>query len=482
MKALFLGLLPFLFLPTGAEGAFLQLKGAVHVHSRFSTGALSVAELAEQARMEGVDVVILSENLLLRFEYGLFPFRSLLRKRVEESSVLRQGIGRWLESIEAASATFPDLILIPGVEVMPYYYWTGSPLWGNLTLRDAQKNLLVVGLGKREDYLRIPAIGNSRAPSPQWPHLLQAVLGLAFAWLGMILVRTGREHRIWLKRRYRISGWLALGLGGLLLLEAFTAPELHPYRGDLGIGPYQQVIDAVEAAGGMVFWSLPEARDFRQQAFGPLGTITIQTDPHPEALLKSQAYTGFGAVYQDNVTITEPGQQWDQVLLDYTEGRRARPAWGIGELGYHGPPKHLGDVLTVFLVPERSSEAVLEALRSGRFYSVKSHLDYRLVLEDFSIGQGGTGEGVPMGGELQADGNAPLAIHLRIDSSDGREATFALRLIRSGKLLRVLEGKTPFAETLKATAPDYGRSEFFRIELTKPHRLLSNPISVRRRA
>ena len=231
----------------------------------------------------------------------------------------------------------------------------------------------------------------------------------------------------------------------------------------------------------MVFWSYPEARDFRKEAFGPLGPVTIQTKPHPEVLLQSRGFTGFGAVYQDNVTFTEPGGEWDQLLLEYTQGHRARPAWGIGELGYHGPPKGLGDILTVFLVPERSRGTILEALRLGRFYSVQPKPKYRLVLEEFSIGQKETGEWIPMGGEFEAGGEAPLSIRLRIDGSDGRERAFTLRLIRSGRLLRVIQGRTPFAETLEATPPDQGIREFFRIELVKPHRLLSNPIFVRRR-
>jgi len=488
MRALLSGLFMIFVLQGEAESAFLQIKGAFHVHTSFSTGGLSLEEVVEEAQMEGIDSVIFAENFLLRYEYGLFPFRGLFKKVVEEPSVLRRGIGGWLRSIEEAQAKFPDVILIPGVEVVPYYYWTGSLFRRDLTLRDAQKNVLAVGLDKAEDYLEIPAIGNGRALSLRLSHLLKSALGLILVGLGILLVRTEREQKIKLKRflvkvrkRYRIPGWLALGIGALLLLEGFTGLGLDPYQGDLGIEPYQRVINSVEAAGGMVFWSYPEARDFRKEAFGPLGTVTIQTKPHPEVLLQSRGFTGFGAVYQDNVTFTEPGGEWDQLLLEYTQGHRARPAWGIGELGYHGPPKGLGDILTVFLVPERSRGAILEALRLGRFYSVQPKPKYRLVLEEFSIGQKETGEWIPMGGEFEAGGEAPLSIRLRIDASDGRERTFTLRLIRSGRLLRVIQGRTPFSDTLEVAPPHRGMREFFRIELVKPHRLLSNPIFVRRR-
>ncbi|MBI3989053.1 MAG: hypothetical protein HY347_05495, partial [candidate division NC10 bacterium] len=68
-------LLPLIFalcsLPV--EGAFLQEKGAFHVHTTFSTGTLSLEEVIEEARREGIGTVILTDNFLLRFEYGLFP-------------------------------------------------------------------------------------------------------------------------------------------------------------------------------------------------------------------------------------------------------------------------------------------------------------------------------------------------------------------------------------------------------------------------
>lgn len=488
MKTLLCSLLVIGLFQGEAEGNFLQVKGAIHVHTNFSTGSLSLEELVEEAQLKGIDTVIFAENFLLRFEYGLFPFRSLLKRVVEKPSVVRGGIGRWLQSVETAQAKFPTVILIPGVEVVPYYYWTGSLFGRDLTLHDTQKNVLAVGLDKAGDYLRIPVIGNRRVLSLQWPHLLKSALGAALVGLGIFMARAEREQKIRLKRflvkvrkRHRIPAWLTLGFGALFLLDGLTASGFNPYRGDLGIEPYQEVIDAVESRGGMAFWSFPEARDFHQVAFGPLGTVTIRTDPHPNVLRQSQGYTGFGAVYQDNVTFTEQGGEWDQLLLEYTEGRRQRPAWGIGELGYHGPPKRLDEVLTVFLVSERSRKTILDALKSGRFYSIQPKPEYSLVLEDFSIAGNGSSESIPMGGELEA-GNRPLRIRLGIGTSDNREVPFALRLIRSGKLLRVIEGTTPFSDILEEDPPARGQREFFRIELVKPHLLLSNPIFVGREA
>ena len=488
--------------PAPREGAFLQVKGAFHVHTTFSTGALSLEEVIEEARREGIGIVILTDNLLLRFEYGLFPLRGLVKKVVEKPSILQMGVERYLQAIAAAQARFPDVILIPGVEVVPYYYWTGSLFKGDLTQWDAQKNLLVVGLSQPEDYKQIPAIGNGcwildvrcwRLGNPNIQHLtlntlLKLVLAMVAMGGGILLLRMRRAQAIRLKhftlkvqKRYRLPGWIALGIGAILLLEASTSSGLNPYQGSLGIGPYQRIIEFVEAKRGMVFWSFPQARDFNWIELGPLGNVVVRTEPYPEALLQSQGYTGFGALYPDIATFTEPGRQWDQLLLEHTEGRRERPAWGIGELGYHGPPKRFSEALTVFLVPERSGTAILQALKEGRFYSIRPLPDYSLVLENFSIRQEGRKSEVPMGGKLEAEGEGSLLIRLRISASDGREVPFTLRLIRSGNVLSTLQAKTPFEEILKVKPPEGGKQEFFRIEITKPHRLLSNPIFVRRR-
>lgn len=464
-------LLGVLLLAGRAEGAPGQVRGAVHVHTTFSTGVLSLEEVAEEARQQGIGALILADNFLLRFEYGLAPFRSLVRKTVEKPSVRRLGSERWLRAVEAAQARFPDLVLIPGVEVIPYYRWTGSPLPGKLTMWDAQKNLLVVGLSEPDEYAGIPAIGNGGIlPDPV--HVAAALFVIGG---GMVLLNTRRLRARW----RRLPGWVALGGGLLLTLDALLASELHPYRGDLGLAPHQRVIDYAESRGGIALWSFPEARDFGRLEVGGFGTVLVRTEPYPEALAQTEGYTGFGALYPDHVTLAEPGRQWDQLLLEYARGRRPRPAWGFGELGYHGPPKRLGEVQTVFLTPERSQEAILGALRAGRFYAVKPPPDYSLVLDEFSVGQAGRPGWTPMGGERRVEGRAIL-IRLRVSASDGREAPFTLRLIRSGRLLSVLEERTPFETVLETSPPEGQTREFFRVEITTPHRLLSNPIFVRR--
>lgn len=473
---------------TGADAAPAQTKVAFHVHTTWSTGERSLDEVLAEARRRGIGAVVLTENLLVRFEYGLFPLRGVVRKVVEKPSVGRGGIDRYLAAVEAAQRRFPDVTVVPGVEVIPYYYWTGSPFTHDLTMWDAQRNLLVVGLARPEDYATLPAIGHGGSPlSPAvlWRFALAAgVLGGGVALLVLRRERTVRlrHFTVRVRRRYRLGGAAVVLAGLFLLADAFGASQLDPYGGSRGSRPYQALIDAAEARGGLTFWSFPEARDLSRQTLTGWGTVTLRTDPHPDLLVATRGYTGFGAAYADTVTVTEPGRQWDRVLLDYAEGRRPRPAWGVGEVGYHGPPKALDEALTVLWTSDRSRPAVLRALGSGQFYALTSTLDYHLVLDDFSIRGEGTETGTPMGGELRVDGQEPLLLAVRLSADDGREVPVTARLVRSGRVVAELAGTTPLERLLRLEPPAPGGREFFRLEVTRPHRLLGNPIFVRRTA
>ncbi len=483
-----LGLALAALLAGEAEASRLQVRVAFHVHTTLSTGERSLDEVIAEARRRGIGAVVLTENLLLRFEYGLPPLRGVLKKVVEKPSVLRTGLDRYLQAVEAAQARAPDVVLVPGVEVIPYYYWAGSVFTHDLTMWDAQKNLLVVGLARPEDYAALPAIGNGWTPLHAGTlATLVPALGALVGGIWLFRLRRPRPVRLRhftlrVERRYRLIGAATVAVGVLLALDAFGSGPLHPYRGDLGIRPYQELIDFVEARRGLVFWSFPEARDFSQETVGRWGTVTIRTNPHPEVLLQSRGYTGFGAIYPDTVTFTEPGRYWDRALAEYAEGRRARPAWGLGEVGYHGPPKPLDEALTVLWLAERSRPALLRALREGQLYAVRPPPDYHLLLDEFSIGPEGEGTGATMGGELTASGTGRLGLRLRLSASDGREVPLAVRVIRSGRVVAELEGRTPFEAVWTDDPPAPGRREFYRLEVKRPHGLLSNPIFVRRSA
>ncbi|HID95364.1 MAG TPA: hypothetical protein EYP53_04815 [Candidatus Latescibacteria bacterium] len=466
---------------------YLQIPGVLHVHTTVSSGRYSLVEVARLARRYGVQALILTDNYRLRFEYGLFPFRKLIRKTVERPSVMTFGVTRYLKMIQEAQEDYPDIILLPGVEVLPHYFWTGSPLKGDLTMHNSQKNLLIVGLKNASDYIEMAQIvQEARYYGPgSLLKALPVVLLLPGIWLFRLktcrMVRVG-NFTLRQEKRHRLSGGLLIVLALLSVINNFPYTlSLYDAYHERGSLPYQMLIDFVNSRDGMAFWSFPEARDLGRFHLGRLGSVTTKTDPHPGDLIKTEGYAGFGALYEDVVMATEPGGVWDRILEAYCKSKRATPVWGIGEAGYHyegQAGKKLGNILTVFLVRSKNRYEVLKALRRGKMYAVQAAEADRLVLDDFTVSAPDTREKAFMGDELLTEENPRVLV--RVASLNDRTIQISLRLIRSGELIKIATGYTPFKFLYDDVhLPDEERI-YYRIDVRGPYsRIISNPIFVR---
>lgn len=466
------------------------LVAAVHVHSTASTGSLSMDALAERAERLGLDAVILTDNFALDYEYGLSPLDGVLKRTVGYPSVLRYGLARYLGEVTAAQARHPGVLLIPGVEVAPHYYWTGSLRRGDLTMHNSQKNLLVVGLSDPEDYAALPAVGNTasyRYDGRTALSLAPAVLFVPAAWLwrgrSSVAGRRGRPARGWSVRR---TGSLFLtGAALLLLLNAwpFSRPVFSSYDERLGYRPYQAVIDAVNTRGGLAFWSMPEARDFRTYSFGWLGDVVVKTDPHPEALMLTRSYAGFGGLYQEARTATDPGGLWDQLIHLYATGQRSTPPALVGEIAFHGPDhagKELDQVVTVLWVRDRTVAGVLGALRRGRSYAVERYRkEFGYRLDDFRVDvQGGARTAGP-GETLDPEGARDVMVRLSVSATDHGVHPVTARIIRSGRVIARVDGRTPFTYVVADTTAPAGEWLAYRVQAVGEGEILSNPVYVR---
>jgi hypothetical protein len=142
--------------------ALERVRGVVHVHSDLTTGDFSLEGLVGLAEAQGIGALLLSENYLLRVSYGLPPFRALTRVERRERSV-GDAPARYLERVAEVRRRLPHVLLVPGVEVMPHYHWTGSPLALDLTAHNLQKNLLVFGVTDPAALRTLPAPGHAPA-------------------------------------------------------------------------------------------------------------------------------------------------------------------------------------------------------------------------------------------------------------------------------------------------------------------------------
>ena len=464
-----------------------QVAAVLHVHSDLTTGDLPLDEVARIAESSGLSAIFLAENYLLRVEYGLPPFRALTRVTKEETSVLGgAGTTQFLERVAATRRNYPRMLIVPGVEVMPHYFWTGSPASLSMTLHNVQKNLLVFGISDPKKLSSLAATGNRYESRYSWQSLADVTPVLLVVPGLVLLRRKRREHRrfgrtivvVW-RRRWGLGlALLAVGLFAVVRGWPFTVDRYPPWQ-DAGLEPYQTLIDQVDRLGGASMWSFPETADVGQRNVGPV-QVSWLTEPYPDDLLRTFRYTAFGAVYEQPTRFTEPGLGWDRMLGQYVRGERSRPAWGVAESGFHGLArgKRLGPVRTVFLVDERSEAALLDALKRGRLYAVRRPPEVALVLSDFSIA---AATATAASGEtLRVPESTRVAVSVGVTSSDGGSHPLRVTLVRNGAAVETWAGRTPFTAVHEETFD--GTPLFFRMEARSGavHQLLTNPVFVRK--
>ena len=479
-----LAMLLLCVIPAGAA-EYERLAAVLHVHSDLSTGDFPLERLAAMAEKAGVGALLLSENYLLRVEYGLPPFRALTRAVREERSILDRGVAPFLERVAEARRRNPRVLILPGVEVLPHYYWTGSPLTLDMTVHNTQKNLLVFGVSDPAALGSLPTSGNAGAGRFTRAAAIDLVPGLLLIPGALLLLtkrrtlqRVGRAVVVVRRRRWMAGGSLCV-LGALALARAwpFTADPYPPYA-DLGLGPHQDLIDHVDRLGGATVWSLPEARDSGEQWFGPV-RVAWRTDPYPDDLLRTARYTAFGAIYEDTTRFELPGGGWDRLLAQYAAGERSRPAWAVGESGFHGftAGKSVGPIQTVFLVSERSERGVLDALKRGRMYAVdQRHAGTGLALGEFAVS---VAAAAAVSGEtLRVPAGTPIEVRVAVQTLDGTARDVRVTLVRNGAVAGAWVGRTPFRQVHREVFD--GAPVFYRLDVRGAGRLLSNPVFVKR--
>jgi hypothetical protein len=454
---------------------YIQVPGLIDLRTDFSDGAHTLEYLIKLAKKRGIDVLFINDHDRKVLEYGIRPFQNILKKRVEEPSINKKGPEKYLNMIDAASKNYPNLILIPGAESAPFYYWKGSYFKRTLTACDWERHLLIVGLEEPKDYKELPILHNGYSTK----YILSSIPIASFLFLALLIV--GFYVIRW-KRIIRYSG-IAISVFALLLLinnHLLKSSPYDQYHGPQEISPYQLLIDYVNSRGGMVFWNHPETLSGK----GKLGPIFRDTPPYPQVLIESTNYTGFAALYGDAITITEPGNIWDKVLIEYCLGRRANPVWGISSADFHregGAGEKLGNYPTFFLVKSKTKKDILDALKKGRVYACRGDADSpRLILEDFSISDSKTSQKVVMGEEIFSKGYP--GINIRISTTDSEKGnSITVRLIRSGNLLETFSAETPLSINFEDDFFEPGKKIYYRLDAVdkKGRKLVSNPIFVK---
>lgn len=460
----------FLFLSVDSHGAdYQQVAGLIDLRSTFSDGAHDIESLAQMAKDRGFEVLIINDHDRMVMEYGLFPFRKLIKKRVELPSINKNGAKAYLDSIKKVQKMFPDMIIIPGSETAAFYYWTGSYFKKDLTAHNHERRILTIGMEQPEDYENLPILHNGFSTQ----YLEMAIPEILFFFVVLVLA----VFLIKWRGFYRIAGiiifiWCVASIANS---NMFRSSPFDQYNGDQGIAPYQHLIDYVDSKRGLTFWNYPETKSGVRQ----MGPIYVDTPPYPEVLEQARGYTGFAAIYGDNITITEPGNVWDRVLIAYCEGRRNRPVWGISTADFHeegGAGEKLGNFPTVFLLQENTKKNVLKALRDGKMYAYRGGYPQFVRLDEFSVCSfDGKNKGIS-GDEIALKGSPRIKISLSAAEASERKVT--VRLIRSGTVIQTFQGKLPIEIYYEDKYFVPGKKIYYRLDMQGEGKIVSNPIFV----
>ena len=452
---------------------FIQLPGVIHVHSTYSSGRYSIKELVAKAEEKHLEVMVLTDHDLVVMEYGFFPFSNLIKKRQERNSVLQAGPRVYLSEIQRLNSQQQSVLIIPGIQSSPFYYWLGTPWGKGLSAHNYRKELLLVGLSSPDDYYSLPLLHGGFSTR----YVKDLLPGFLIFFAAFIL----SLYLIFQKDKMR---WCGLGIAVLSIAlmvdhHPFKSSRFDAYHGDQGTAPYQEVIDYTSSRGGLVFWAHPESNYSKVGV--QLGSIEMITSPYPAELVESNNYTGFSAIYGDSYSANKAGMLWDQVLLDYCRGIRRHPVWAIAGADFHDEKKgvDLDTFQTIFFVKSKRHKEVMQALEQGRVYAVRKSGAVRLSLDQFQIEDKSTGKTVIMGQEMTTI-ETPV-IKGRLSASDDGRHEVTVAVIRGGKQAWSFEGQTPLDFNLLDKDQWNGKT-FYRLDVKDKAggHLLSNPIFVTR--
>ncbi|MBI3939745.1 MAG: hypothetical protein HY315_02820 [Acidobacteria bacterium] len=464
---------------------YRPLVAALHVHSRYSNGHYEILELAAYAHERKLDVLGITDSFLTQVRYGVGPWKKLIAQTRSRASVMTAGVETYLSSFDDAQRQFSDVVMLPGVEVAPYYYWQGS-YRDDLQLFNFDRHLLVFGLSRPAVLRDLPVVENEtwtntpRDWSRAWAPAVLLVGGIVLFFLRRQRVVRLRHFSLRKRADFRAlaAGLLVLGAAGAYNNYPFGRLS-DPYSGRHDPAAYQRVIDYVAERGGMTFWSYPDA-PFPEVKVGGARFISAS---HPEDLALTDRYRGFEGIYGGKFATGRPGGIWDRLLLDGL--RNERKSWPsvITGIDFHyfkagGGWYELNRGQTVLWAKKKDLESVLDALRQGRGYAIYQPAAGEVVLRDFAVG---SGENLAISGETLRTGgpvNLTAVVNWHSPRAGLEPPRGRFEVIRNGTVVESAEQSLPMAVNRTELLPAGKHYYRLRIVFGLSRELLSNPIFV----
>lgn len=464
-------------------------RGIVRVNTDISAGLESCEEVAQLAQNADIDFIVFSDQFLVRAEYGIFPFRKSLKFCKTRKSIVSFGIENYLKKIEATDKQFPDMVLIPGVDIAPHYYWTGKPFSKEFSTNQFSQQLTIFGPSSYKFYRELPVIHNEKTDFSLISIL--KLLPLLFVFWGIALIcfrnvggysdRQGNVYGYKTKRARIFAGLLMIIIGMLWTIEnrPFTKPLPFDQYSDFGKDPYQYVINYIRKNNKdkrcAIFWSAPEAK-MTDSVYG----VKMVSMPYFEDIMNTTGHNGFAGIYGDTATAHKPGHEWDTLLMEYCEGKRSVKPVIIGELDYHGKRRKIDLIQTVVAVDKFDAQSIVNAICEGNSYAYANIGTDELIFEEISLKSRHDSAGMGEILKITEGENIILTIKGRIKGYNRDKTTLRVTVVVNGKATEFLKSngskfnlKLPLKYKKEFKKKGYIR---FLLETNQAGRVVSNPI------
>jgi hypothetical protein len=438
-------------------------SGVIRIESDVSTGRNSFEEITQMAREKGLDFITFTDQFNVKVEYGLRPFPHVLKFNKTRKSINSYGIKKYIEEIHNLNEKYPDIVLIPGADLAPFYYWDGSFISGDLKCKRYSEQLTLIGSASSDFYKNLPVIHNDRFIFNKYilikllPILL-AVLGIYMVLFRHLGIKPGEKTaspRI--AKQRLLVGIILIFTGILWTLNNRPFVHCYPYDQykDYGILPFSYLANYInhsnEKEKVAIFWSAPGA-SMKHKIFG----VELITQPYWRDVKDVDGFNGFAAIYGDALTAHLPGEEWDKMLLQHITGKRKSKPVTMGEIDYHGKKRRLDLIKTMVYTNDLTEKSIITALKRGNSYSYFHKGNFTITLNDIYM-QGEENKEKCIPGETITDRTGKFHIKLsgkiEPDPYDAPVQAERIPRIKPAVITVVVNGKATAFESL--TAKDF---------------------------
>ena len=245
----------FFFLSLSVQSKTKWHHGIIRVNTDISAGIMSCEKVAQTAKASGIDFIVFSDQFLVHVEYGIPFLHNSFQYSKSRKSILSFGIKKYLERIKQTNIQFPEMVLIPGADIAPHYYWTGCPFFKDFTVNQFSEQLTIFGPFSYEFYRDLPVIHNDQRDFSFYSAVKLLPLLLVILGIVTFIFRnrngyTDQQGNVYdnpsAKTKIFFAVFLILtGLIWTIENMPFTNPSKFDQYKDYKEAPYQHVIDYI---------------------------------------------------------------------------------------------------------------------------------------------------------------------------------------------------------------------------------------------